>query len=372
MKDKIGRNNSCWCGSGLKYKKCHLNRQHEPRPTIEESKKVFKKIFDKKYCIHPEAASNKCHGKIVKAHTIQRGGGLTRIAENKHVCRFMPKFSYSPPSYYFEVEDIGINEASTFTGFCEVHDNNTFERLEKSPFEASVDQIFLLAYRALSRGVFIKRNQLELVAYMRDKDKGLNLQTQRDFQEFIIPFGYGVVLGTSIVNKQKAKYDQILLNHDFSNMIYYVVLLDNTPEFLCSGMSILDTDFLGNKYNQFNINDINQEIVTFSIIPTDKGGAVIFASMDTGNNIRSFFSSIVSLDKDSLPNAIARYTFEYYENTFISPTWWKSLHKDIQQSIIRRLSSGVWPGDIHRSNCLLDDGVKIVTWKISNIITKLS
>jgi hypothetical protein len=94
--------------------------------------------------------------------------------------------------------------------------------------------------------------------------------------------------------------------------------------------------------------------------------------MDTGNNIRSFFSSIVSLDKDSLPNAIARYTFEYYENTFISPTWWKSLHKDIQQSIIRRLSSGVWPGDIHRSNCLLDDGVKIVTWKISNIITKLS
>jgi len=21
--DKIGRNDTCWCGSGLKYKKCH-------------------------------------------------------------------------------------------------------------------------------------------------------------------------------------------------------------------------------------------------------------------------------------------------------------------------------------------------------------
>ncbi|HJH15504.1 MAG TPA: SEC-C domain-containing protein, partial [Bilophila wadsworthia] len=26
MKKKIGRNDLCWCGSGKKYKKCHLYR----------------------------------------------------------------------------------------------------------------------------------------------------------------------------------------------------------------------------------------------------------------------------------------------------------------------------------------------------------
>ena len=27
---KIGRNDSCWCGSGKKYKQCHMNLDHEP------------------------------------------------------------------------------------------------------------------------------------------------------------------------------------------------------------------------------------------------------------------------------------------------------------------------------------------------------
>ncbi|HFT8046801.1 TPA: SEC-C metal-binding domain-containing protein [Klebsiella pneumoniae] len=28
---KIGRNDSCWCGSGKKYKKCHLGREKEKK-----------------------------------------------------------------------------------------------------------------------------------------------------------------------------------------------------------------------------------------------------------------------------------------------------------------------------------------------------
>jgi len=42
---KLGRNESCWCGSGKKFKKCHLNREHEPMPTFEEGKKLYKSLF---------------------------------------------------------------------------------------------------------------------------------------------------------------------------------------------------------------------------------------------------------------------------------------------------------------------------------------
>jgi len=31
---KIGRNDACWCGSGIKYKKCHL---------VEDEKKMARK-----------------------------------------------------------------------------------------------------------------------------------------------------------------------------------------------------------------------------------------------------------------------------------------------------------------------------------------
>ncbi|HEX9654043.1 MAG TPA: SEC-C metal-binding domain-containing protein, partial [bacterium] len=29
---KIGRNDPCWCGSGKKFKRCHLGREDMPRP----------------------------------------------------------------------------------------------------------------------------------------------------------------------------------------------------------------------------------------------------------------------------------------------------------------------------------------------------
>ncbi|MCK4604744.1 MAG: SEC-C domain-containing protein [Deltaproteobacteria bacterium] len=90
MSNKLGRNAPCWCGSGKKYKKCHLNREHGPRPTFEEGKKLIKKAFDKNYCLHPNAKKGECKGDIVKAHTIQRTGGLTRIAKDNHVYRIKP------------------------------------------------------------------------------------------------------------------------------------------------------------------------------------------------------------------------------------------------------------------------------------------
>jgi uncharacterized protein YecA (UPF0149 family) len=31
QKDEPGRNESCWCGSGKKYKRCHLGKNEEKR-----------------------------------------------------------------------------------------------------------------------------------------------------------------------------------------------------------------------------------------------------------------------------------------------------------------------------------------------------
>ncbi len=372
VKKKLGRNDPCWCGSGLKYKKCHLNRHLKPRPTIEESIKTFNKIFDKRYCLHPGAKTGNCDGDIVRAHTVQRSGGLSKIAHTKHVYRLMPKLSYSPPSFSIIPKRIGINEASTFTGFCQIHDTKTFERIEKVPFTAEVDQIFLLAYRALSREVFMKSNQLELIDFMHDQDKGLDTLAQIEFQGFIKSYGYGVALGAATMNRQKEKYDKALLNDVYTSLNYYVAYIEETPEFLCSGTSIVETDFLGRGYNQLGRSDIEQEIITFSIVPIDDGGAIVFATLDNGDDIKSFFQSIVSLNETELPNAFARYTFEYYENTFISPLWWDKLDSHIKESIIDRFSSGLKPDDIREKNCLMDDGIEIVNWSIHKVVSNIN
>lgn len=96
----IGRNDPCWFGSGKKYKKCHLNRDKLPAPNIFEVVKSQRKFLNKKYCLHPNANVNTCSGGIIKAHTIQRSGGLDKIAKNGHVYGL---------GFHFDVADLDKN-----------------------------------------------------------------------------------------------------------------------------------------------------------------------------------------------------------------------------------------------------------------------
>ena len=84
---KLGRNDPCWCNSGLKYKRCHLDRERQRPLTVQETADRQKSAWRHRTCLHPEAPAG-CHGKIVDAHTIQRGGGLSRIARSGHVYSF--------------------------------------------------------------------------------------------------------------------------------------------------------------------------------------------------------------------------------------------------------------------------------------------
>jgi len=54
-------------------------------------------------------------------------------------------------------ELVGINNASTFTGFCSEHDNTIFSKVEKETFLGSQEQCFPVAYRALARELCTKK-----------------------------------------------------------------------------------------------------------------------------------------------------------------------------------------------------------------------
>lgn len=79
---KIGRNSPCPCGSGLKYKKCCLNKTEEQKlgEAISASMLNIKNEARIKRCLHPK--QDECQGKIVKAHAIQNNRILNKLAEN--------------------------------------------------------------------------------------------------------------------------------------------------------------------------------------------------------------------------------------------------------------------------------------------------
>lgn len=91
--------------------------------------------------------SDRCPASPIASHLLSRVW-LEQIADgSNHVVQFrlaMNDCANKPPR--LEAHPVGINEATTFPGFCEQHDNDLFSCLEKQAFAATRAQLLALAY----------------------------------------------------------------------------------------------------------------------------------------------------------------------------------------------------------------------------------
>lgn len=174
---KMGRNDLCWCGSGKKYKRCHLPRSTESAIPFHQYAAGFHDLLrGDKHCMYPPDPYP-CKNAVIRAHSISRNAALKKIARDGRV--------YLPNSNLFEIRKqhgsirhtlVGINLATTFTGFCNSHDTSIFRTIDEGPITPSSEQTLLLHYRALCRELYVKRtavgtNRLlgELVSRYRNR-----------------------------------------------------------------------------------------------------------------------------------------------------------------------------------------------------------
>lgn len=367
---RIGRNSPCWCGSGVKYKRCHLQGDQAKKPsTVWTIKDLLNGRYSERYCLHPHASPNNCNGPIVKAHTIQRSGGLNRIASEKgFVYGFVATGAdvakhIESQSKTFRLQSpkrIGLKEASTFTGFCNKHDTITFLPIERNPFQDEPEHCFLLAYRAICRSLFMKKGNVEFFELLKQLDEDLTSAERVQiypFHEANKAFSADML---SMAEGIKRQYDRALIHKDYSNLYYYVIRINTTPEIMCSGTITPHFDFQGKILQDPNLPYVTQEHITFSIIPTDNsGGAIVFSWIGDGQVGHKLVRSFISLEADQLPHAIVRFTFEHFENVFASPLWWDGLSRNVQNLILTRSQAVA-----QKQDGLKDDGLRIISWSI--------
>ncbi|MGO9554326.1 MAG: SEC-C domain-containing protein [Syntrophobacteraceae bacterium] len=369
---KFGRNELCWCGSGIKYKKCHSQREgmEAVNPFIIEQR--LRRHFSQKYCLHPEAAEKPCEGQIINAHTIQRNGGLSRIARNGHVYGFKGELKTLLETNGFPVPKlIGTNKASTFTGFCGVHDAKTFEQLERRRFTGTPQQCFLLAYRALCREIFTKKAAHESSDLFRDFDKGRNLDVQTQIQHLINISKYASELALKRMNSHKVDYDKCLMSGDYSRVKYYTIFFSNCPDILCNGGFDPHADFSGSILQDSLDTTRELDVIYFSLIPTDQGGAAVFAWLHESNEACSrLVESLHGLPRSRISDAIVRLCFEHLENIYFSPVWWEFLDNEKRQYLVKKFGSGIRTP--RRKLCLIDDHLEFADWNVLDITSNLS
>jgi len=348
---------------------CHYRRETDSPVLLNDLLTVHKKVWTKEYCLHPQQSS--CGGNIVQAHTIQRRGSLERISRNGHVYTFKTDTAKIIKTGMPEINLVGVNKASTFTGFCSYHDNDVFKPIEKQGFSISEETGFLLAYRVLCHELFLKKAWREELLYAKDNlDKGKPLSRQIEIQDIADQFLIGVEAGLNDLTTIKARYDEILIKHDYTDVKYYIIFLKEVPDFVCSGFTQPVYDYHGNHLQDLSDLNIISENLSFSIIATDFGGVIIYSWADRNISSARLIKSLTNLNPQKQVNASARFAFENFENLFISPNWWETLDPQVQQKIFQRHLSGT-PDYPHMANDLVDDGLDLVSWKVMKIETNL-
>ncbi|MEY0875203.1 YecA family protein [Providencia manganoxydans] len=338
---KLGRNDKCWCDSGKKYKKCHLDRDKMPEISRGDVHGHTNKIKNVKYCSVPDSLKNGCNKHMIKAHTISKSSSLKSIAINSHVMGTKHHYdAISKNSGILKLESIGINSASTFTGFCAVHDRDLFSPIENEIFIPTKKNCFLLSYRPVCREVYAKRNSNETANFLRNFDKGKNYIEQRALQTALSVYQEGIENSIKDLKILKDKMDAILSTDSFDNMDHFVIELNEIPQINASGSILPTFDFDGNRLQTLTERTVST--VIFNSIYSGENGYFIFSWLkDDEIIVRKFIESLSN--KDDIADRLVAFLFSYCENVFCSPNWWNDLPIDRQEDINARIMEGL-PG----------------------------
>ena len=342
---KIGRNASCWCGSGKKYKLCHLEIEEREPVTIWELDKDRKRLFSHRRCMVPPQLTKQCGKELIQAHTVSKGKFLRSIARQNKVYSYHTSIPNVVKKQESLVKLMSINKASTFNGFCKYHDNQLFQCIDNKPLMFDEKQCFALAYRAICRELYCKQAASQMLPVYEKTLDGKRPDRQLD----IMHFGLSTVLGNSLAVKDLLFLKQYLELHWVENKEFTLcsVVFQFAEElpFLCSGVAAPDYDFTASKIQDIADSDAIVENISVNALNENGKGYVIFSWAKPHTACARFIQSLLAETLENQSILIAQYLFKNLENVFMSPAWWDGLNSKQQAAYVGLMKEGLTKPD---------------------------
>lgn len=365
----------------------------------EEFKKCYHSIYE-----------NNCDKEIISSHSISKSSSLKKIAEGGHIYNHKLNFynffdlNNSNPIHIIEPQKVGINEASTFYGFCKYHDNKIFEDIDVKDIHINKRTAFLLGYRAFVREYYTKELAIKeqekflegfgILTAEESFPKELNNYSLSNFIENMIDkehkgsledfikksFIHEIInnnhflkdLKKSVEDCEKVinKYFNIFESKDYTSVKYLAFKFSNIPDILFAGAAPIRYDFEGNNLE----NDINNlENITINAVAYDNGGIIIFQWFDDEQVNKKFIDSLIKIynkDKNNICNILVQFIFVYIENIFIRISWWDNLEENLKKSIKKYNWVGITNTNSQKI-ALVPDGNKYCDWGNVEIISNI-
>ena len=339
---KLGRNQPCWCGSGEKYKKCHLHRDAQPRVEISDALKFSTRSQNSGACNCPDEMKSDCSGKPINSHSISKSLGLSSIAESGHVLALKHDFATLTKNRGRAVLDrLGVNKTSIFPGFCARHDKELFAPIEDVTFSGSAEQCGLLSYRAMARERHTKLSGLRVNDFLKGSDKGRSLPEQMMIQRFLADYGIGLGLANKDIDRALAYHHKALMDGDFG--VFESVIFEFSQDFplLCSTCHMPSDDWSGKIVQNLLDESLEAAWVTAVAFHSSDRAWVIFTWLRGATEIEGFVESLSEKFSGREADTLIKYFFSISENIAIDPKWWKNLSDGERLALETRIMDGV-------------------------------
>lgn len=291
-----------------------------------------------------------CNNKsIERSHTIQKSNSLKLISENGHV--LMPKMLNLEE---VGIMQIGINEASTFPGYCKDHER-LFEGFENIKDFISNEHLGLQIYRTICREIVLNENNLKNIGliktrYLEFRSKKIgesvlaNLGTEAlDPNLKFVDFKFKGLDYRLKMAKDREKTTSEYLNN-FLYKIHDGILNDlKKQKFQKTAFVAIRVDQIipvavagrGNFHIKLKGKIKNVEII-FNVLPT-ANGTYIFVSA-----LRKFKEEIeVYMSQCKHPllviNLVENWMIHGSDHWFIKPSVWYCINKEAQSKILNEI-----------------------------------
>jgi hypothetical protein len=288
---------------------------------------------------------------------------LQRLVDyTNHVCTFYlptPDSITSP-----RVHRVGWREASTFTGFCAKHDGSTFKPIETAAFVGSIEQCFLVGYRALCHEVFQKTAALKTHSVMPNiLDRGLSIEEQVRLQDTFAVMKAGTEKGLAKFQELKTIMDAQLLKKEYPGWSRTVITFRGDICIASTGVVSPNCDFDGQQLQTLHDLDASMDSLLCGVAATSEGGAIVLTWPTAQDAPRAFVQSLIKQGENRLASLLVQFMFAYIENTVFSRLWWESL-SEFNRSHLSALAgiSNPYYTDIPFLN------FKLVPWEITNVL----
>jgi len=331
-----------------------IDKIHNEEFSIQKNnqrQKLEKQIFHQKEKIHSSVRPcvyPGCTQKSIKrSHSIQKNNVLRNISNGNHV--YKPEVDITHEEPKMKMIRIGINKASTFPGFCKVHER-LFEKFEKKGTIELKEEALLQTFRAICREKVFRENEREIVKQQRNayekklqklaKQYVIDELTRKDLTVKVNKINCPSI-NDGFLHFLDLKIDYLSKSIDVLDGYMIASLSNNDDGFISYALKIdycfpvCIAGFGNQKYKYFE--EDRDFLLFLNVIPYNNETTLIFYSLKEHKEI--FESTIKHYSQNilSILNFIESFMVNSSDHWFIRPNFWNSLPEIKKEYILQCL-----------------------------------